>query len=54
MIAIAALWGLAEATLFFVVPDVAISVFTLIRGIPAGLRAALAAAIAAAIGGLAM
>jgi hypothetical protein len=51
-IAATALWSLAEATIFFVVPDVIISVVALRFGWRPGLATALAAAIAAAFGGL--
>lgn len=47
-----ALWGFAEATIFFIVPDVVISAATVRCGLRAGLLAALATAIAAAAGGL--
>lgn len=48
---LAALWGLAEATVFFVVPDVILSTIGLKRGFRAGLVAAFATALAAASGG---
>lgn len=48
---LAALWGFAEATLFFIVPDVLISVLAL-RSLRRATYAALAAASTAAIGGL--
>lgn len=48
---LAALWGFAEATLFFIVPDVLISVLAL-RSLRRAVIAALAAALAATIGGL--
>ena len=50
----AALWGFAEATLFFIVPDVLLT-FILVRTGPGrALRAALVAALAAAAGGAVM
>ncbi|KQT54487.1 hypothetical protein ASG43_02515 [Aureimonas sp. Leaf454] len=52
--AIAALWGLAEATLFVIVADVWIGFVALERGWRAGLKAAVAASLGAALGGLAM
>lgn len=51
MTATALVWGLAEATLFFVVPDLLISYLALTRGFGAGARASLLAAIGAALGG---
>ncbi len=51
-IAASALWGFAEATVFFVVPDVILT-FTAVRcGLRTGLIAALAASVAASIGGI--
>ena len=47
-------WGVAEATLFFIVPDVLLSYVGLRRGVTAAARASLAAAIGAAIGGALM
>lgn len=47
----AALWGLAEATLFFVVPDVLLMVLTVRHGTRVGAWAALLAAFGAAAGG---
>jgi membrane protein YqaA with SNARE-associated domain len=47
------LWGVAEATLFFIVPDVAISVIAL-DGTNAGLRASVFALIGALLGGTVM
>lgn len=47
-------WGLLEATLLFMVPDVAISAVTLKYGLKKGVMAAFSAAIGAAIGGLIM
>ena len=49
-----ALWGFAEATLFFVVPDVAISAVAVALGRKAGLVAAGAAVTGALVGGAAM
>jgi len=49
-----ALWGFAEATLFFVVPDVAISAIAVALGRNAGLVAAAAAVAGALVGGAAM
>lgn len=43
-------WGLAEATVFFIVADVAVSWIALQRGSAAGLAAALAAATGALLG----
>lgn len=51
---IAALWGFAEATLFFIVPDVALTTIALRNGWRAGIFASLAAALGAAAGGLVM
>ncbi|WP_026869026.1 hypothetical protein [Inquilinus limosus] len=51
---LAFLWGVAEASLFFVVPDVPVSLIALARGWQAGLRAAVAAAAGAAVGGAAL
>ena len=47
----AALWGFAEATLFFIVPDALISVLAL-RSLRRAMLAALAAALTATMGGL--
>jgi hypothetical protein len=46
------LWGVAEATYFFVVADVLLTFVALRFGLRAGLAAALAAAVGAALGGL--
>lgn len=54
LILLAFLWGIAEASLFFVVPDVPVSLIALARGGRAGLRAAVAAAAGAMIGGAAL
>ncbi|WP_342239976.1 hypothetical protein [Inquilinus sp. OTU3971] len=51
---LAFLWGVAEACLFFVVPDVPVSLIALARGWRAGLRAAIAAAAGAVVGGTAL
>lgn len=51
MLAIAGLWGFAEATVFFIVPDVWISFVAMRRGWKAGLLAACLACIGALIGG---
>lgn len=45
------LWGLAEATVFFVVPDVWLSIVAQRRGLAAGLRAAAFAVLGACLGG---
>ena len=47
----AALWGVAEATLFFIVPDVLITYAAVRWGWRAGLKLSLVAALAAAAGG---
>ncbi|MBL8544882.1 MAG: hypothetical protein JNL81_00365 [Hyphomonadaceae bacterium] len=47
-------WGVAEATLFFVVPDVLLSYIGLKRGIKPALRASIIAAIGASVGGVIM
>jgi hypothetical protein len=51
---LAFLWGVAEACLFFVVPDVPVSLIALACGWRAGLRAAVAAAAGAMVGGTAL
>lgn len=48
------IWGVAEATLFFIVPDVLLSYIGLKRGAAAAARASAVAAIGAAIGGAIM
>jgi hypothetical protein len=48
------IWGIAEATLFFFVPDVVLSYIGLKRGVKAAGRASLIAAIGAGIGGALM
>src|SRR5262245_51659145 len=45
-----AFWGFAEATLFFIVPDVAISIVAVLHGRRPALRAAIAAAVGALAG----
>jgi membrane protein YqaA with SNARE-associated domain len=47
-------WGFAEATLFFIVPDVLLSYIGLKRGAKAGAIASVAAAIGAGAGGVVM
>ena len=54
ILAIAVLWGIAEATVFFIVPDVWISLVAMRRGWKAGLLAACLACIGALIGGTMM
>ncbi|WP_395676618.1 hypothetical protein [Inquilinus sp.] len=51
---LAFLWGVAEACVFFVVPDVPVSLIALACGGRAGLRAAIAAAAGAVVGGTAL
>ncbi|MEZ5773591.1 MAG: hypothetical protein R3D33_02435 [Hyphomicrobiaceae bacterium] len=53
-IAFAALWGFAEATVFFVVPDVWLTIVTVRFGPRLAFVAAIAAALSAAAGGLVM
>jgi hypothetical protein len=48
------IWGVAEATLFFFVPDVLLSYIGLKRGVKPAARASLVAAIGAAVGGAIM
>jgi hypothetical protein len=48
------IWGVAEATLFFFVPDVLLSYIGLKRGVNAAARASVIAAIGAAAGGVIM
>jgi len=50
---VAFVWGLAEATIFFILPDVALSIIALM-GIDAGLEACLFALLGALIGGTIM
>jgi membrane protein YqaA with SNARE-associated domain len=45
------LWGVAEATVFFIVPDVLLSYIGLKRGVNAAARASIIAAIGAGVGG---
>lgn len=47
------IWGVAEATLFFFVPDVLLSYIGLKRGVRAATRASVSAAIGATLGRLA-
>ena len=54
MLAVAALWGVAEATVFFIVPDVWISLVAMRRGWKAGVQAACLACIGALVGGAIM
>lgn len=51
---IAALWGFAEATLFFLVPDIWLSVLAVRHGWKRGLAASMVALAGALVGGLAM
>jgi hypothetical protein len=51
---LAFVWGLAEASIFFIVPDVVIGWIGLSRGVRFGLRAARNAALGAVVGGAAM
>ena len=53
-IAAAAGWGVAEATVFFFVPDVLLTFIVMRFGLSAGLRAAVVAAASAAITGIFM
>ena len=46
------IWGVAEGTLFFIVPDVLLSFIGLRRGARASLAASLSAALGASIGGV--
>ena len=50
----AALWGVAEATVFFIVPDVILTYATLRHGWRAGVRLAVVAAASASIAGIGM
>lgn len=52
--AAAALWGFAEATLFFIVPDVILSAIGLKRGARAAAAGSVCAALGAGLGGAAM
>ncbi len=54
MLAIATLWGFAEATLFFIVPDVWISLVAMRRGWKSAMLAACLACMGALIGGAVM
>jgi hypothetical protein len=51
---IAGLWGFAEATLFFLVPDIWLTALAVRRGLKPALLACLAALAGALLGGLAM
>lgn len=53
-LAAAALWGFAEATAFFIVPDVMLTAAVLALGFAAAMRCAVFAAVAATAGGLLM
>ncbi len=53
-LAAAVLWGCAEATFFFIVPDVLLTAAVLVFGLSRAFRFAVVAAIAAALGGLFM
>jgi membrane protein YqaA with SNARE-associated domain len=48
------IWGVAEATLFFFVPDVLLSYIGLKRGVTPAVRASIIAAIGASVGGVIM
>ena len=48
------IWGVAEATLFFFVPDVILSYIGLKRGVKAAARASVIAALGASLGGVIM
>lgn len=48
------IWGVAEATLFFLVPDVILSYIGLRRGAKAATRASFIAAVGASLGGIVM
>jgi membrane protein YqaA with SNARE-associated domain len=48
------IWGVAEATLFFFVPDVLLSYIGLKRGVKGATRASIIAAIGASVGGVIM
>jgi len=50
----AAVWGVAEASLFFIVPDVILTYATVRHGARAGLKLAVVTATAAAVTGVAM
>ena len=54
MLAVAAVWGFAEATVFFIVPDVWISFVAVRRGWKAGMLAACLACLGALVGGAIM
>lgn len=54
MMLLALVWGFAEATVFFIVPDVLLSLVALRRGLKPAATCALAATIGAALGGAVM
>lgn len=54
MLPVAFLWGAAEASFFFIVPDVFVSFVAALRGTAMALRAALAATVGAIVGGIAL
>lgn len=54
LLVVAALWGFAEATLFFVVPDVLLTWMAIRRGVRPAFAAAGAAALGATLGGAVM
>lgn len=51
---VALAWGFAEATVFFVIPDVALSLLGIRRGMRASLRPVVLAVVGAVLGGLLM
>ncbi|MEW8626221.1 MAG: hypothetical protein AB2551_10745 [Candidatus Thiodiazotropha sp.] len=53
-IAIAALWGFAESTLFFFVPDIWLTRLTITHTLGYAIKAALYASMAALLGGTAV
>lgn len=53
-IALAAVWGVGEATLFFIVPDVLLTALVLRYGLRAALRLAVVAAASASLAGVGM
>lgn len=54
VMALALLWGFAEATLFFIVPEVLISIVAVRSGFRAAVKLALAAGVGARLGGAIM
>jgi hypothetical protein len=54
LLGLALLWGLSEATWFFIVPDVIISVITLRYGLRAGVLACAICVVGAVLGGIAV